>query len=136
MRKGLKIGILTASAVLTASTLAGCAPQADRASENLSTAADNFEVNRRVTFINGITNDTTFVVEGFCSIKKDTEQNQLEVTCKEPDGDFTKDFFGLSDNSYYLLEQIGGSDVSVYHRRVIMNPKSVIPDIDIQTKGS
>lgn len=123
-----------ATLAITAMILTGCKAQADRASENISTAADNFEINRRVTFINGITNDTTFVVEGFCAINKD-DKNQLQVTCKDTDGGITKDYFGLSNNSYYLLEQLESKNVSVYHRKVIMNPKSVIPDIDVQTSG-
>jgi starvation-inducible outer membrane lipoprotein len=34
--------------------LAGCTSDADRASENMSKAADNFEVTRRIVFYNGI----------------------------------------------------------------------------------
>lgn len=132
-KKTTTLKALSAALLLTA-ILTGCTSQANRASENVSTAADNFEINRRVTFINGITNDTTFVVEGFCSINKD-DKNQLQVTCKDTDGGITKDYFGLSDNSYYLVEQLDSKNVSVYHRKVIMNPKSVIPDIDIQTNG-
>lgn len=132
-KKTTTLKALSATLLLTV-ILTGCTSQANRASENVSTAADNFEINRRVTFINGITNDTTFVVEGFCSINKD-DKNQLQVTCKDTDGGITKDYFGLSDNSYYLVEQLNSKNVSVYHRKVIMNPKSVIPDIDIQTSG-
>ena len=33
----------------------GCSSDADVASENLSKAADNFEVNRRIVMFNGIT---------------------------------------------------------------------------------
>lgn len=132
-KKTTTLKALSAALLFTA-VLTSCTSQANRASENVSTAADNFEINRRVTFINGITNDTTFVVEGFCSINKD-DKNQLQVTCKDTDGGITKDYFGLSDNSYYLVEQLDSKNVSVYHRKVIMNPKSVIPDIDIQTNG-
>ncbi len=34
---------------------AGCMDDADVASRNLSKAADNFEINRRIVFYNGIT---------------------------------------------------------------------------------
>lgn len=132
-KKTTTLKALSAALLFTA-ILTGCTSQANRASENVSTAADNFEINRRVTFINGITNDTTFVVEGFCSINKD-DKNQLQVTCKDTDGGITKDYFGLSDNSYYLVEQLNSKNVSVYHRKVIMNPKSVIPEIAFQTDG-
>lgn len=131
-KKFIAVGMI---AISSASVLSGCVSQAQVSSDNISKAADNFEVNRRVTLINGITNETTYVVEGFCSIDKDIDKNHLTVTCKEPDGGFTKDYLGLSDNNYYLLEQLETKDVSVYHRRIIINPKTIIPDVDVQVEG-
>ena len=37
--------------------LGGCQDDAIIASRNISKAADNFEINRRIVFYNGITND-------------------------------------------------------------------------------
>lgn len=39
------------------------------ASKNVSKAADNFEVLRRVVFVNGYTNDYILEVIGLCSIE-------------------------------------------------------------------
>lgn len=43
---------------------AGCS-DADVASSNLSKAADNFEVTRRIVFYNGITGEYMLTIEGF-----------------------------------------------------------------------
>ena len=45
-----------------------CASKADVASQNLSTAADNFQITRRIVFYNGITGQYILVIEGLCSL--------------------------------------------------------------------
>lgn len=114
---------------------AGCT-DADVASENLSKAADMFEINRRVVFYNGITNDYILVVEGLCSIEVDGMDGQLELTCKTGDQEYKKHFLGLSDNVTYFAEQIEPSSVSAYHYRVIFKPETIVPDIDVETGGN
>jgi hypothetical protein len=52
------------TALALAVGLAGCSNDAQVASRNLSQAADNFEINRRIVFYNGITNDYILVIEG------------------------------------------------------------------------
>jgi hypothetical protein len=113
--------------------LAACSSDAHTASYNLSKDADDFKVNRKITFINGITNDIMLTVEGFCSINADGEDGQLEVTCKEGPDAYTKDFLGLSDNVTYIVEQVESKDVSLYHRKIFVKPESILPDIDVQT---
>lgn len=122
------MGVLVA--LTFAGGIAGCADKADVASKNLSKAADNFEVNRRIVVFNGITDKYLLVVEGRCSI--DDDGNQLEITCKISDDAYIKDFAGLSDNVSYFVEQGDPIDVSEYHYRVIFNPQQIIPDPDFQ----
>lgn len=112
--------------------LAGCSSDADVASRNLSTAADMFEINRRIVFYNGITDAYMLSVEGRCSIEVDNQDKQLEVTCKTGEGKFKKHFLGLSDNVTYFAEQIDGADVSKYHYRVLFKPQSILPDVDFR----
>ncbi|TFD27616.1 hypothetical protein E3T49_13190 [Cryobacterium cryoconiti] len=117
--------------MLAATTLAGCVSDADRASQNLSTAADQFEVERRIVFYNGITDTYLLTIEGRCAI---TDQAiQLEVTCKVAPDEYKKHFLGLSDNVTYKAEQLESVDVSVYHHRVIFKPESILPEIDVET---
>ena len=113
--------------------LAGCSASADVASENLSTAADNFEIDRRVVFFNGITDTYLLTIEGRCSIKDDS--NQLEVTCKVGPDQYKKHFLGLSDNVTYFVEQTAAVDVSVYQYRVIFRPATIIPDPEADLGG-
>ncbi len=59
--------------------LTACGPSdADVASKNLSKAAEQFEIERRVVFFNGITDKYLLLIEGRCSIEYDAEDVQLE----------------------------------------------------------
>ena len=110
--------------------IAGCSDDATVASRNLSKAADNFEVDRRVVFYNGITGDYLLSIEGRCSIVD--QKTQLEVTCKVGDDAYKKHFLGLSDNITYFAEQLEARDVSIYHYRVVFKPQIILPDVDVR----
>lgn len=111
--------------------LGGCERDADVASRNLSAAADNFEVNRRVVFYNGITGEYILEIVGRCSIGNDSTQFLMNVTCKVGDGQFKKHFLFLSDNVTAFVEQIEPSNVSVYFYDVTFKPSVIIPDIRV-----
>ena len=100
------------------------------ASRNLSKAADNFEVMRKIVFYNGITNEYISTVEGVCNIKDSA--SQLEVVCKTGPDSYKKHFLGLSDNVTYFALQADGVDVSTYHNRITFKPQAIIPDIDFR----
>jgi hypothetical protein len=130
MKKLRAIGV--ASAVLAgAAGLTACS-DAEIASSNLTKAADMFEINRRIVFYNGITDSYMLNIEGRCSIKKDNQDNQLEVTCKTGQDAYKKHFLGLSDNVTYFAEQLDQKDVSTYHYRVVFKPQTIIPDVDFR----
>jgi len=115
--------------------LAGCTSDADRASQNLSVAAEQFEVNRRIVFFNGITDQYLLTIEGRCSVETGNSMlaGSLEVTCKLGENQYKKHFLGLSDNVSFFVEQLEAVDVSVYHYRVIFKPENIVPDIDLET---
>lgn len=110
--------------------LAGCQDDATVASYNISKAADNFEIDRRIVFYNGITDTYMLTIEGRCSIEDQT--TQLEVTCKIGPDAFKKHFLGLSDNVTYFAEQLETADVSVFHHRVTFKPQEILSDIDFR----
>ena len=110
--------------------LTGCT-DADVASRNLSKSADQFEINRRVVFYNGISGEYILVVEGFCSLGNTDPAGKLTVTCKTGEKSYKKHFLGLSDNVTYFAEQVSSKDVSTSHYKVIFKPKAIIPDIDL-----
>lgn len=114
--------------LLAVSVLASCSSDADVASANLSLAAEQFEINRRVVFFNGITDSYLLSIEGRCSIED--QGTQLEVTCKTGDDQFKKHFLGLSDNVSYFVEQLEAADASTYQYRVIFKPEVIVPDVD------
>ena len=111
--------------------LAACS-DADVASHNLSRAADQFEINRRVVFYNGITDSYMLTIEGLCSLGNADDAGQLSVTCKVGPAAYKKHFLGLSDNVTYFVEQIDAANVDTYHYRVIFKPSVIIPDIDLR----
>lgn len=108
--------------------LAGCSTDVDVVSENLSKAADQFEITRRIVFVNGITDTYLLSVEGRCSIRD--ADGQLEVTCKTGPDEYKKHFLGLSDNVTYFAEQIDGTTADTDHYRVIFRPEALVPNVD------
>lgn len=105
---------------------------ADVVSHNISKAADNFEVQRRIVVQNGVTDSIIMVVEGRCNIVADEKESQLEITCKLGKDEFIKNYAGLSDNVFYFIEQSETIDVSEYHYRVTYKPQAIIPDPDFR----
>lgn len=105
---------------------------ADVASQNLSVAADNFEIARRIVFYNGISGEYILTIEGLCSLGNNDTTKRLSVTCKVEDG-YKKHFLGLSDNVTFFAEQIISEPVSEYHYRVVFKPQTIIPNVDLET---
>jgi hypothetical protein len=124
--------LLLASAIACLLPLAGCPQQADIASANLSTAADNFQIERRIVFYNGITNEYLLSIEGRCSLGNHDKPKELSVTCKVGPDQYKKHFLGLSDNVTYFVEQVDAADVSTYRYKVIFKPLVIVPDVSIQ----
>jgi hypothetical protein len=117
--------------VLVALFLVGCSA-ADVASHNLSTAADNFEVQRRIVFYNGITDTYMLSVEGRCALGNNDVAGELSVTCKINSNTYYKHFLGLSDNVTYFVEQLDPIDINDYHYRVIFRPAVIVPAIEVK----
>lgn len=128
-----KLALLLA-VVMAAITLSSCTSAADKASENLSKAAENFEVPRRIVGVNGITDNVLFSIEGFCSYE--TGGDAYDVTCKEPDGKYTRTTMAKSDNVTIVVTQMDGVDVDTFRSRIIFRPETVIPNFDLSTSSS
>lgn len=130
----MKIKTVLIPALLLATVgLTACDNQDARvASRNLSTAADNFELDRRIVFYNGITGTYVLTIEGKCSFSVPSDR-KVDVTCKVSPTEYKKHSLGISDNVTYFSEQLTGKGVSVYHYKVNFKPESIIPDIDLKT---
>ncbi|MFI7912851.1 hypothetical protein ACFMKF_17500, partial [Acinetobacter baumannii] len=105
--KFLAIGLMCTMAMV------GCSRDAQVASKNLSYAADNFELDRRIVFYNGITGDYILTIEGKCSFDAVSEK-KVDVTCKTGDSEFKKHSLGISDNVTYFSEQLTSKGGSAY----------------------
>lgn len=118
--------------MLMALGLSACTSDADKASENLSKAAEQFEVQRSIIGINGITDEVLFEVEGRCSLETGASMaDTLDVICKHGEDDYRKHYVGLSDNVTFVATQIDGIDVSEYRTRIILKPENLVPNLDL-----
>jgi len=131
MKKKLMAGLLSLMAIVG---LVGCGTEADTVSENLSKSADSFEVQRRVVFVNGITDKYLLSIEGLCALDAG-DSKKISVTCKVGEGQYKKHYLGLSDNVTYFIEQTDAKYESAYHYKVLFRPEAIVPDIDLQTSN-
>lgn len=124
----MKKTILTLAII---AVLAGCS-DADVASRNLSKAADQFEVTRRIVFYNGITGEYMLTVQGLCSLGNQDPARSVSVTCKTGPTEYKKHFLGLSDNVTFFAEQIDGVATDIYQYRVVFKPSALLPNIEVR----
>lgn len=129
MKKFLLIPVL-----LLAGLVAACVPDADQAKRNIATAADNFEVQRKITFLNLWTGESVLEIEGRCSM--DIKADKVIATCKYGPNEFRSHTLGRSTNLSFFSEQLDAINVSTYHTRVIWKPQSIIGDIDLKFDGN
>lgn len=80
---------LLAVGLMCAIGIVGCSRDAQVASRNLSYAADNFQLDRRIVFYNGITGEYILTIEGKCSFDPVGER-KVDVTCKTGADEFKK----------------------------------------------
>lgn len=124
--------LLTAMSLSVLMGLAACDREADVASRNLSQAADNFEINRRIVFYNTMNGEYLLQIEGLCSLGNIVLAGGMSVTCKVGPTDFKKHYLGLSPNVTFVAEQIDAAPASVYHYRVVFRPTTIIPSVEIR----
>lgn len=130
-KKLIAIGTILAAGLLT--TAAGCGESgAQTASENISTAADNFEVQRKITGLNTRTGEIVFFAEGRCSVNR--ENGDLVATCKHGDNDYRKHIYMDATDVFMSVSQLAPINVSEYHTRVIIKPQGIIPDLELKVQ--
>ena len=124
------IGALVALLMIV--TLSGCARDSDVASRNISNDADNFKVLRKITFINTVSGEVLYTVEGNMSIKADTADNQLEITAKTGKDKFQKHILGLSPRTVYIVQQQEWQEANQYNFQITWKPSALVPDVEIR----
>lgn len=118
-------------AIGAALTLAGCTSDADRADQNIKTAAEQFEVQRTIVGVNGITGETTFYAEGRCSFEYPSTR-RVDVTCRYAENEYRKHTFIMGDQDSVVITQEAPIDVSVYNTRIVLKPQNILPEFDIE----
>lgn len=122
--------------LIFSSLLIGCTRSSDRVAYNLDYKAEEFELSRRITAINGITDKPIFEIVGYCSIETSSSyvDGTMEITCEVGDGKYNKNFVYLSDNVLITVEQIDTVYVPRYHYQINFAPQSILP-IPVLTGG-
>ena len=105
----------------------GCSA-ADNVNHNISQAADNFEVLRKITVYNARTDLIVMEMEGYMSISNNSA-NELVVTCKVGPREYKKNYVYLNEYVIYVVEDISGTVTDPFHYKVKFY--GAIPDIDI-----
>jgi len=115
---------------LAAMLLTGCPDDATVAKSNMTKAADNFELDRRIIFYNTWTGENVLIVEGKCAIEYGS--NRTAYICKMGNDKYVRNFVGKSGQITTIVEQMKSVGVNVYHYRRTFKPQSIIPDIDFR----
>lgn len=106
--------------------LCGC-EKSYMVNENIKTDADNFKIRRRVVALNTRTNEPLFTVEGYISIKTDTENDDLNVTIQTGEDEFKLFYVHLSNDVTYTVIQLEPRKTNPYSYNISFFPaKEVI----------
>lgn len=101
---------------------------ADNVNHNLSQAADNFQVLRKITVYNARTDLIVMEMEGYMSLSNNMS-SELVVTCMTGPNEYKKNYVYLNDYVIYVVEDITGTATDPYHYKVHFYVAT--PDLDI-----
>lgn len=116
------LAIMIAVCCMTACTAA------TNVNHNLSQAADNFQVLRKITVYNARTDLIVMEMEGYMSLSN-TSTNELVVTCMTGANEYKKNYIYLNEYVIYVVEDITGTSTDPFHYKVHFY--TAMPDIDI-----
>jgi len=113
--------------IFTVFCFASCTA-ADNVNHNLSQAADNFQVARKITVYNARTDLIVMEMEGYMSLSNNLS-SELVVTCMVGPNNYKKNYVYLNEYVIYVVEDITGTPTDPYHYKVHFY--GAMPDIDI-----
>ena len=117
--------------ILSLLCLVGCLASctaAESVNHNLSQAADNFGVVRKITVYNARTDLIVMEMEGLMSLSNNST-SELVVTCKTGANEYRKNYIYLNEYVIYVVEDITGTVTDPYHYKVHFY--TALPDIDL-----
>lgn len=115
--------------VFTMFCFAGCTV-ADNVNYNLSQAAGNFQVARKITVYNARTDLIIMEMEGYMDISNNTH-SELVVTCMTGPNQYKKNYVYLNEYVIYVVEDITSTVTDPYHYKIHFYV--AVPDIDINS---
>ena len=113
--------------VIIVAMAVGCTA-ADNVNHNLSQAADNFQVLRKITVYNARTDLIIMEMEGYMSLSN-SNTSELVVTCKTSPTEYKKNYIYLNEYVIYVVEDITGTSTDPFHYKVHFY--TALPDVDI-----
>lgn len=113
--------------IIALGCFAGCTA-AENVNHNLSQAADNFQVARKITVYNARTDLLVMEMEGYMSLSNNST-SELVVTCMTGPNEYKKNYVYLNDYVIYVVEDITGTITDPYHYKIHFY--TALPDIDI-----
>lgn len=90
---------------------------AGNVNHNLSQAADNFKVARKITVYNARTDLIIMEMEGYMSLSNNST-SELVVTCKIGEDEYKKNYVYLNEYVIYVVEDITGTVTDPYHYKI------------------
>ena len=138
MKRRQRLAYAAAALLLGTLFLSGCTEDAAvTADENLTKAADNFEVPRRITAINTRQPDKPlFIVEGFCSYSTDNDTIQALCLLDRKTGEVSRTTLGKASEVTFVVTQLEGVKVDLFRPRIIFRPEGIVPNFDLSTSGN
>ena len=127
MKKITKLTIALIMVLLLIFSVCSCT-SAEMVNHNLSQAADNFQVVRRIIVTNVISDTVLYTIEGAMSISNNSS-NELVVTIMTGPNKYKKSYVRLNAYVNYLVEDITDTVTDPYHYKV--HVYAAVPDIDI-----
>lgn len=121
----------TIAIILALICIVGCfasCTAAENVNHNLSQAADNFQVVRKITVYNARTDMIVMEMEGIMSLSNNST-SELVVTCQTGPQEYKKNYVYLNEYVIYVVEDITGTVTNPYHYKVHFY--GAVPDIDI-----
>jgi hypothetical protein len=125
MKKRILAALLVVG--MMATMITGCSStEANQVSHNVSQEADNFNVLRRFAVINTRTDKVEFELIGAFSLDA-SAYPKVSVIVEKEDGTYLKHIIGLNDDTFYVVEDLGGAEVNKYKYEVNYIPETIIP---------
>ncbi|GAB2022084.1 hypothetical protein RyT2_11580 [Pseudolactococcus yaeyamensis] len=104
--------------------LAGCSNESDYVSENISTDADNFKIDRQITVINTWTDKVILQATGKMSVERSDKKTTIVI--KTGKDQFKKHIIYENSWTASSIEQIESNKSNPYAYNFVINPKSIL----------